>query len=231
MMSSIRDRFYYKCDSIFVDVNPKLLDKLKLHSRTIEVKKDFSLFKEGEFSDGVYLLKKGKVKIFQRTPSGKFQIVYIYTKNEFFGFRPLLSDLKHSVSASALEDSELLFYPKEPFLKLLDTSPVLMKNLLFTLSYEFNIWVNRLTAFSHKGVKERIALALLILNEKHKSISSDKNVLINLAREDIASMSSTTVETCVRVLTQFKESEIISINGRKIKILDENIMLSYADVF
>ncbi|MBK7669512.1 MAG: winged helix-turn-helix domain-containing protein [Sphingobacteriaceae bacterium] len=46
------------------------------------------------------------------------------------------------------------------------------------------------------------------------------NVLqsINIGREDLASFAGTTTETCVRVLTQFKEEEILITEGRKLKL-------------
>jgi CRP-like cAMP-binding protein len=229
-MNSIRERFYYKCDKLFAGVNKPDLSKLETKSKSITVKKNTILIKEGVFPDGVYFLKKGKIKIYQLTPSGKFQIAYIYTKGEYFGFRPILSNSKNPISAETMEDCELLFYPKNDFVNLLDKSPILMKNLLFTLSYEFNIWVNRTSAFAHKGVKERVALALLILNEKYKKNDTDKNVTINIGREDLASLSGTTTETCVRILTKFKEKKIISSDGRKIKILKTIELLETADI-
>ncbi len=230
-MNTIREQFYYKCEDLFKGVDENELLKLTMLSKAISAKKNTILIKEREFSDGMYFLKKGKIKIYQLTPAGKFQIVYIYTKGEYFGFRPILSNSKNSISAETIEDCELIFYPKTTFLQLLECSPTLSKNLLFSLSYEFNIWVNRMTAFAHKSVKERVALALLILNEKYKKNMYDKNVSIDFGREDLASLSSTTTETCVRILTQFKEANIISTEGRKIKILKEKELSGIADVF
>lgn len=231
IMNSVRERFYFKCDNLFEGVDKKKLILLESKAKNLSIKKNTILIKEGVFPDGVYFLKKGKIKIYQLTPSGKFQIVYIYSEKEYFGFRPILSLSKNPISAETIEDCELTFYPKTEFLLLLDSSPVLMKNLLYSLSYEFNIWVNRMTAFAHKSVKKRVALALLILNEKYKKNEKDKSVSINFGREDLASLSSTTTETCVRILTQLREEKIINSEGRKIKILKEEKLLDIADAF
>jgi CRP-like cAMP-binding protein len=230
-MNSVRERFYFKCDNIFEGVDKKKLALLDRNAKNISIKKNTILIKEGVFPDGVYFLKKGKIKIYQLTPSGKFQILYVYTENEYFGFRPILSHSKNPISTESIEDCELIFYPKASFLNLLDLSPILMKNLLFSLSYEFNIWINRMTAFAHKAVKERVALALLILNEKYKKNEGDNNVSINFGREDLASLSGTTTETCVRILTQFKDNKIIGSSGRKIKILKVKELLEIANIF
>jgi len=230
-MNLIRDKYYYKCDSLLTGIQKNLIEEFESHAKTLTLKKNKILFKEETYSDGLYRLIKGKVKIYQYNSNGKFQIVYLYTKDEFFGFRPILSETKNPVSAETIEDCQILFYPKEHFLNTLYKSPALMKNLLKAVSYEFNVWANLISTFSHKTVKERVAFALLILNEKYKKNDLDKNSIINFGREDLASFAGTTTETCVRALTQFKEAKIISSEGRKIKILKEQELIRIASLY
>jgi len=229
-MTLISDKYSYKCNTIFNGIKKSAVADLEKGSKTIALKKNKILFKEGTYPDGLYKLVRGKVKIYQLNSDGKFQIVYLYTKGEFFGFRPILSNSKHPVSAETMEDCTLIFYPKTLFLNALDSSPRLMKNLLIALSYEFNVWVNLMSTYSHKSVKERVAFTLLILNEKYKRNLSDNIASINIGREDLASFAGTTTETCVRVLTQFKEEGVLSTEGRKIKIRDEDKLYSLSDL-
>ncbi|CAN5423877.1 Crp/Fnr family transcriptional regulator [soil metagenome] len=229
-MNLIRDKYYYECDSLLLGIQKTVIEELESHAKILTLKKNKILFKEDAYPDGLYRLIKGKVKIYQYNSDGKFQILYLYSKDEFFGFRPILSGTKNPVAAETIEDCQLLFYPKEHFLNALNKSPVLMKNLLKALSYEFNVWVNLMSTFSHKAVKARVAFALLILNEKFKKNDSDKIAVINFGRADLASFAGTTTETCVRVLTQFKEKKIISSEGRKIKILKEQELINIASI-
>ena len=230
-MNIIRDKYSYKCNTIFNGIKNSAITNLEKSSRQITLKKNKILFKENTYPDGLYQLIKGKVKIYQLNPDGKFQIVYLYTKGEFFGFRPILSNSKHPVSAETMEDCALIFYPKSNFLTALDSSPRLMKNLLIALSYEFNVWVNLMSTFSHKSVKEKVAFALLILNEKYKKNQDDSFSNINIGRGDLASFAGTTTETCVRVLTQLKEEGILITDGRKIKIKNEEKLISLSDLY
>lgn len=230
-MESIRERFFYKCDSLFDDIKPQYLDVIQQNGIEKTFKKNKILFKQGSFPDGVYYIKKGKIKVYQLNPDGKSQIIYLYIKGEYFGFRPIISSTLNPVSAETIEDTVVVFYPKDVFSKILNLSPVLMKNLLMLLSYEFNIWVNLMSAFSQKSVKTRVALALLIFQEKYKKSELDKTSTINISRQDLASFAGTTIETCVRVLTNFKDEEIISSEGRKIKILKQNILLKLTELY
>ncbi len=229
-MNRIREKYYYRSDTIFDNVRKSISKELDLNSKLISVPKNKIIMKEGTYPDGVYKLIKGKVKIYQSNSEGKFQIVYLYTRGEFFGFRPILSDTKNPVSAETMEECQLRFYPKSVFLKTLEDSPTMMKNLLRLLSYEFNVWVNLLATFSHKSVKERVALALLILNEKYKKQPDDNTSVINIGREDLGSFCGTTTETCVRILTQFKKEGILNTDGRKIRLVDTLKLLNYIDL-
>jgi len=42
-----------------------------------------------------------------------------------------------------------------------------------------------------------------------------------LSRDDLASMSNMTTSNAIRTLSQFGQEGVVSVDGRKIKILDE----------
>src|SRR5690349_8224432 len=67
------------------------------------------LFKEGSYSRGIYIVRKGKVKIFQMNNEGKQSIVYIYKKGDYFGYRPILANETHPVSAVAMDNTVVSF--------------------------------------------------------------------------------------------------------------------------
>ncbi|MEW6469769.1 MAG: Crp/Fnr family transcriptional regulator [Bacteroidota bacterium] len=197
-----------------------------------EIKKGQLIYRQGSFPRGVYFLRKGKVKIYQTNSEGKEQIIYIYTRGESFGYRPILSAEPHPVSAKALEDSVLSFVPAQSFIRLLNRSSVLPNILLRALSREFSVWANHISVFAQKSVRERLALALLILNEKYKR--KDKGHLppvINLSRDDLANYVGTAKETLVRMLQNFKEKKIIRTEGRRIIVLDPAELENISDLF
>jgi len=193
----------------------------KHHYSLRELESDKVIYREGQNPRGVYLLKKGKVKISQFSNKGKEQIVYIYRRGELFGYRPLLCDQTHPVTATTLEDCTYAFIPKNIFLSALDHSPELSRTLLTQLSNEFMVWLNKINVLGQLAVKERTVVALLILNEKYKKKGKEHlPSVINLSRENLASFCGTTVESLVRVLRVLKDADIISAKGRKITILD-----------
>ncbi|WP_316822604.1 Crp/Fnr family transcriptional regulator [Pedobacter gandavensis] len=222
-------KYHFKSDTLFKSVLPVYMDELKGISKLAKLKKGEELYREGSMPKAVYLVKKGKIKIQQTGADGKSRIVYIYTVGECFGFRPILCNEKHPVSAFILEDSEIEIFNGRGFLDIAKRSPNLSFNLVEILSFEFNVWINLIGSLSHKSTKERIALILLILNEKYRSAAPEP--VITLSKSDIASYSETTEETVVRVLTFFKEQHIISNEARKVIIKNRQLLEIIAEGF
>ncbi len=226
------EKYHFKTDSILEGLPAKEFRLLKQDMQRLEIKKNKIIYREGSFSKGAYILRKGKVKIYQTNKDGKEQIAYIYRKGEIMGYRPLICDELHPVSAAALEDCVLSFIPKKFFLHALDESPALARRLLNNLSHEFTVWINKLTLFAQQPVKERVALSLLIINEKYKKeIKSTQPVVINLSRDDLANYVGTTTETLVRILRHLKDEQIITASGRKIIILKPKELEKIADFY
>lgn len=184
-----------------------------------KVKKGRLLFREGAFPRSIYIVKSGKVKLFQQASDGRERMVYLYTEGEMFGYRPLLSEERHPASAMALEECSVYSLPVRSFLFVLEQSHQLSNILLKNLSHEFSVLINRIAVFSQKSVKQRVSLSLLIFNERYKK-PGGKQTEILLSRRDLASFAGTTIETMARMISLFRESGLIRTKGRKIIVLD-----------
>lgn len=214
------EKYHLKSTSFFDFLEPQLAQEVKSKILRKEFTKGEFLFKENSYSKGVYIIRKGKVKIFQSTGEGKQSIVYIYKKGDYFGYRPLLANEPHPVSAVAMDGVVASFIPGDIFNNLLSRSSLLARNLLIVLTKEFSVWVNKMTIFSQYGVKARVALSLLILNRVYQREEGNKtgsSIAIN--RDDFSSFVGTAKETLVRMLRLFKDEGIITSKGTKIMVL------------
>lgn len=222
-------KYHFTSKKLLQAVLPIYMDELAAITKIVIFKKGEEIYREGSTPKAVYLIKKGKVKIEQTNQDGNRRIVYIYTVGEYFGFRPLLSQEKHPVSAFALETCEIDVIDGKGFMEIARKSVDLSFNLVQILSFEFNVWINLIGSLSHKSAKERIALILLILNEKYKDAKGKS--IITMSKLDIASYAETTEETVVRVLTFFKDQGILVSEGRKVKIVNPKLLEIVAQGF
>ncbi len=161
---------------------------------------------------------------------GREQIIYVADSGEILGYHAILSADNYPDSAAVLEDSIILFIPREDFLRALDQSDVLNRRLLKTLSHEFAVLANNLAMFSQRSVRERLALQLIVIREKYKDgTESGKPVEINMSRDDLASLVGTARENVVRILSEFKSDGTVETRGRKIIVHDVKKLIKIAN--
>jgi CRP-like cAMP-binding protein len=228
--SKVADKFNFKSDSAFIGLPENVKDDFLKQMIVKHFKKGQHVFTEGTYPSGIYFVVKGKVKKYKTLNDGKEQIIYLYTEGELLGYAAFLSEERYPDSAATLTESSIGFISKEELVRLLNLHGELSKMLLKNLSHEFGVLVNFIAIFTHKSVRERVALALLILKEKFTDCVNEKNeVQIDLSREDLANIVGTAVETLVRLLHDFKEEALIQTEGRKIIIKDKHRLLEIAD--
>lgn len=220
------EKYHLKSSSLFDFLSKEEAILVKSKMLRKEFLKGEYLFREKSFSKGIYVVLKGKVKIFQTNSEGRQSIVYIYKKGDYFGYRPLLAEEPHPVSAMAMDNVVVSFIPRELFYSIITKSSHLARKLLSVLCKEFSVWIYKMTIFSQYAVKQRVALSLLILNRVYqRDNESVKSVKISIGRDDFAGFVGTAKETLVRMLRTFKDQNIITTSGTKIIILKQKPLI------
>jgi CRP-like cAMP-binding protein len=66
----------------------------------------------------------------------------------------------------------------------------------------------------------------LLLLKKNYGIEADEATInIHLSREDLANLSNMTTSNAIRTLYQFVNEHLIAMDGRKLKLIDEDRLL------
>ena len=213
-------KFLFNNHYLFDDLPQYDKEMLKATMQNKNYRKNEAIFTDGTIPTGIFYLKTGKVKKYKVDNDGREQIIYIYNTGEFFGYPAILSNESYGDTTQAIENSVIAFISKEDFLKILDQSFVFSRLLLKSLSHEFSVMANLMTVLSQRTVRERVALSLLILNNKYKLNDTENDVFIILSRTDLANMVGTAYETLARILHDFKQDNLIVIVGRKIQLIN-----------
>jgi len=228
---SVAERFIFKSDSAFSNLPDNIKEVFLSQMIVRQFRKKQNIFTEGTYPAGIYFIKKGKVKKYKSLNGGKEQILYVCSEGELLGYAAFLSEEMYPDSATSLTDATIGFVSKDKLLKLLDQYDELSKMLMKNLSHEFGVLVNFIATFTQKTVRQRVALTLLILQEKFSdSINENNEIQIVLTRADFANIVGTAVATLVRLLHDFKEENLIRTQGRKIVITNKIQLLEIADV-
>lgn len=213
-------------NSSFACLNEKDTTELDRKKTAAFYKKGQVIFHAGFRPTGIYCLNKGRIKISKIGIDGKEQIVRFVTEGGLLGIRALVSGRDYSASATALEDSIVCFIYKRNFFKFSIKYPEISQNLMVSLSQLLEEAEDKMTSLAQKPVRERLAESLLILHNVFSSGCKEKkyrdNPLISLSRSDLANLVGTATETVIRLLADFRDENLLSIQGRKIILKNIN---------
>ena len=108
--------------------------------------------------------------------------------------------------------------------KITGGEPTIRKDYLFfikELATNLGISDARTVNLTQKHIRGRLAESLIFLKENYGLEQDGSTLNIYMAREDLANLSNMTTSNAIRTLSCFVNEKIIIVDGRKIKILDE----------
>jgi CRP-like cAMP-binding protein len=94
-----------------------------------------SIFKEGEPTKGLYLVKSGRVEISKNTPDGWKQTLALLTENHIFGELSVIEDKQtHGADATAMEATEVFRIKTDDFKTLEKSDTNMMYKIMKTMA-------------------------------------------------------------------------------------------------
>ena len=191
------------------------------NARFVNLKKNEIVYYENDKPKDFMCLLKGKVKIYKDGVGGRSQIVRVVRPVQYFGYRAYFAQESYVTSAAAFEPSLVCLIPMEIVDKILQKNTSLAILLIRLLSIDLGISDQRVVNLTQKHIRGRLAESLIFLKESYGLEEDGATIAIYLSREDLANLSNMTTSNAIRTLSLFEKERIISIDGRKIKIIDE----------
>lgn len=192
--------------------------------RTIAYKKKQVLFSEGELPTCLYYIIGGKVKLFKTDQAGNEYITNVCGDGEYIGYSSLLEGTTYSTAAEAMEDSQVCTIRKQDFLFLLYHNHDVANQFIKMLSADVAQQELRLLNLAYHSVRKRVAEALLLFQSKYHP-DGIQSLEMLISREDLANLVGASKETVIRVLSDFKEEELIKSTKNSITILNFNKLM------
>jgi CRP/FNR family transcriptional regulator, dissimilatory nitrate respiration regulator len=204
---------------LFKGLPPAQLQKLASIAVYKSYKRGQRIFSEGEEATGFCILIVGRVKVAKLAPDGKEQILHILGILEPFGEVPVFAGERFPANAEAMEDSKVLFLPREAFIHLIKKEPSVAMNMLALLSRRLRQFSSLIESLSLKGVPGRLASYLLYLSRRHQG--SDL-LELDVSKTLLANFLGTIPETLSRILAKMIQEGLIEVKGRRIRLLNRS---------
>ena len=148
----------------------------------------------------ILVVLRGKVKVFKDGIGGRNQIIRVVKPVELFGARAYFAGELHSSTATTLEPGAA--------------------HLAIHLGHSDT----RTVTLTQKHIRARLAETLLFLKSQYGMESDGQTLNIYLSREDLGSLSNMTTSNAIRTLASLAEDGAVAIEGKKIKILQEDAL-------
>ena len=184
-------------------------------------KKNEVIYCEGETPTQLMCLLTGKVKIYKEGVGGRSQIIRVIKPVEYFGYRAFFAKEDYVTAASAFESSTIMLIPMATIMTLISQNNELAMFFIRQLSIDLGIADERTVNLTQKHIRGRLAESLLFLRDSYGLEEDGSTLSIYLSREDLANLSNMTTSNAIRTLSNFSNEHLITIDGRKIKIIDE----------
>ncbi|MHB8718667.1 MAG: Crp/Fnr family transcriptional regulator [Candidatus Dormibacteria bacterium] len=171
----------------------------------------------GQATDRVYLLKAGRIRLYQLTADGHELTTAIVLPGQMFGIGSLLGNGR-ATHAEALEESVICEAAAPDFLAMLARHPVLMARVVMTMAKQIFTLEETLESIAYKSVPTRLADLLISLLDEGETWP-EGIALPPYPQEELGKMIGATREAVARSLGEWREMGLIS-TGRRTVVLD-----------
>ncbi len=185
-------------------------------------KKNEVIYCEGETPIHLMCLISGKVKIYKDGVGGRSQIIRMIKPSEYFAYRAFFAKEEFVTTAAAFEPSAVGLVPMDIITRLITENNNLAIFFIKQLSIDLGIADERTVNLTQKHIRGRLAESLLFLKESYGLEEDGSTLSIYLSREDLANLSNMTTSNAIRTLSNFASERLITIDGRKLRIIDED---------
>ncbi len=176
-----------------------------------------TIFKQNALSSNIIYLQTGMVKLIIEGPQ-RTQILRLKKAPCYLGIPTTMGDKVNHYSAVALESSIACFIDIQVFKDFIRINPDFSYEIIIELCHNELEQFTRCVQLVQTHTFGRLANNLLYFANE---IYNSDEYFLPLNRNELADLVCTSRETISRMLSDLAEEKIITINGKKVKILDK----------
>jgi CRP/FNR family transcriptional regulator, cyclic AMP receptor protein len=207
--------------ALFAHVAPEALRAVVGSMGTRRFRRNEVIFHQGDSGNALHVVADGAVKIVLPSPEGEEAIIATLRRGDFFGELALLDGGPHSATATAVEPTETLALPREPFQRLLEQDAGLRTALLTGLTAELRRLTGHVEELHFLDLAGRLAMRLVRLaRADDPTAQTDVRLDWPYTQSDLASMIGGTRQSVNRLLSGLVEDGLLRIERETLVITD-----------
>ena len=174
--------------------------------------KKLTIFSQGDAAEAVFYIEAGKVKLTVVSQQGKEAVIAIVERGAFFGESCLAGQTIRTMTATAVEECNLVRIDKDAMGRVLHDEPAFTELFMgYLLARTIRIEEDLVDHLFNSSEK-RLARALLLLAHFGKD-GQPKTVITKISQETLAEMIGTTRSRVSFFMNKFRKLGFIDYNG------------------
>jgi CRP/FNR family transcriptional regulator, cyclic AMP receptor protein len=183
------------------------------------------LFAEGDTPRGVMVLDRGCAKVSMMSREGRILILRVAQTGEVLGLTSVISNTPCQTSVETLERSQVNFYQRKEFLRILVEHGDASLAAAEQLSQCYAMVCEQARSIGlFRSVPERLARFLLAWTAEGLQTGHSSSTVLPLSQEEIGQMIGASRETVTRTLGMFRDRHLASFKGTVLMIPDRSAL-------
>jgi len=204
-----------RSNEYFDDLPDEMLKEISKSMTRREYQRGDILFWEGDPCDGLYFVEQGSAKLFRLSPQGRQYIVRILQEGDTFAEVPAFDGGMNPVNVEALEICYIWVVESGILRELIMEHPAFTQKVLRNFGGMLRGMVHKVSEMAFYQVTHRLARLIEELPQERTTP--------HWTQEQLAARLGTVREVVARSLKELERSGAISIEDRRIHILDKEI--------
>ena len=179
------------------------------------------VFAEGQPCAGLYVVERGRIRIFKTSPGGREQVLTIDGPGSSVAEVPVFDGGNYPASGAAVDSALLLFVSKQDFQALCLAHPQVTLKVLRIVGARLRRLVEIIEELSFTTVRHRLASFLVRLaRQEGKRTPAGIEILLPASHQELAAQIGTVRELVSRNLSRFQAGGLLIVEGRNVIVRD-----------
>ncbi len=214
---------YLRETDIFAPLSPVEWQWLLESTTMITCERGRVFYQPDDMGEVVFILKRGKVNLYRLTSDGRKLVIATLGSHTIFGEMGLIGQRMYGCYAEAVQDCLICVLSRSDMQSLIRRNPEVGLLMLAEVERRLQEREAELEAVAFRVLPER--LAALLLHE-----ADAFGTVIGYSHQDLAERLATYRETVSQLLGQFRDEGLVTIEPKRIRILDAEGLRAHANM-
>lgn len=205
---------------IFRDLSAAEMDAIGAAAPMRAYRRGELLFSPQKPVEMLFILKKGRVRIFRVSEDGRALTTAIVSPGTIFGEMVVLGQRMYDNFAEALEDAVVCTMDRADVHTHLLADPRIAARITAVLGERLTEMEQRYSDSVFKSVPQRLAAMLLTLAREQRRLLGSRSPVVRLTHEQLAALVGTSRETATKILGEFADRGLVRLGRGRITVVD-----------